>query len=314
MAEVKWIKLSVSIPDNKKIKRIRKMPDGNNIVLFWVFLLARAGESNQKGGLFFTENVPYTDEDLAADFDFNIEFVKFARITLEKYKMIELYDDVVFIKNWDEYQQMDKLEKIKEQNRIRQAKYKEKQQQLANSNVSVTLPVTQGNATDIELDLDLELDIDLDLDIEKEQQQYSRTKNSAPPAYKLKLNAQTFYQQNFGVASPIIIQSIDFWIDDLNEELVIEALRRAALDQKGYRYAEGILKNWDKKGLKTLDEIKSEDIAFENSKNKPRYGGQPTRKESLPDWAQEGYEPPESKGSGWTQEDEEGFKREVLGE
>lgn len=158
MAEVKWIKLDVSIPDNKKIKRIRKMPDGNNIVLFWVFLLSRAGESNQKGGLFFTENVPYTEDDLAADFDFSIEFVRFAIMTLEKYKMIELYDHIIFIKNWDEYQQMDKLEKIKEQNRIRQAKYKEKQQLLANSNVTVTLPVTQGNATDIELDLDLELD------------------------------------------------------------------------------------------------------------------------------------------------------------
>lgn len=158
MAEVKWIKLDVSIPDNKKVKRIRKMPDGNNIILFWVFLLSRAGESNQKGGLFFTENVPYTEEDLAADFDFSTEFVRFAIMTLEKYKMIELYDDIIFIRNWDEYQQMDKLEKIKEQNRIRQAKYKEKQQLLANSNVTVTLPVTQGNATDIELDIELEID------------------------------------------------------------------------------------------------------------------------------------------------------------
>ncbi|WP_373712039.1 phage replisome organizer N-terminal domain-containing protein [Jeotgalibaca porci] len=160
--EVKWIKLDVSIPDNKKVKRIRKMPDGNNIILFWVFLLSRAGESNQKGGLFFTENVPYTEEDLAADFDFSTEFVRFAIMTLEKYRMIELYDDIIFIKNWDEYQQLDKLEKIKEQNRLRQAKYKEKQKLIANSNSEVTLPVTQGNATDIELDIELDKDKDID--------------------------------------------------------------------------------------------------------------------------------------------------------
>ena len=128
------------------------------------------------------------------------------------------------------------------------------------------------------------------------------------------INAHEFYQNNFGVESPTIMQSIEYWIEDLSEELVIEALRRAALDQKGYRYAEGIMKNWDKKGLKTLDEIKSEDVAFENSKSKPKYNGQATRKETLPEWAQEGYEPPESKGSSWTQEDEEAFKREVLGE
>ena len=173
--EVKWIKLDVSIPDNKKVKRIRKMPDGNNIILFWVFLLSRAGESNQKGGLFFTENVPYTEEDLAADFDFSTEFVRFAIMTLEKYRMIELYDDIIFIKNWDEYQQLDKLEKIKEQNRLRQAKYKEKQKLIANSNLEVTLPVTQGNATDIELDI--ELDKDKDIDNKPKKRKYGEFKN-----------------------------------------------------------------------------------------------------------------------------------------
>lgn len=129
-----------------------------------------------------------------------------------------------------------------------------------------------------------------------------------------KINAQTFYQENFGVASPIIIQSIDMWIDDLNEELVIEAMRRAALNESGFKYAEGIMKNWDRKGFETIEEIKASDVSFENKKNKPKYNGQPSRKETLPEWAQEGYVPPESKGSSWTQEDEEAFKREVLGE
>ena len=158
MADIKWIKLDVSIPDNRKIKRIRKLPDGNNIILFWVFLLARAGETNQRGALFFTDSVPYTEEDLAADFDFTVEFTRFAILTLEKYRMIDRYDDIIFIKNWDEYQQKDKLEKIQEQNRIRQANFRKKQQKLANSNVTVALPVTESNATELELELELEQD------------------------------------------------------------------------------------------------------------------------------------------------------------
>lgn len=36
---MKWIKLATDIPDNMKIKRIRRLPDGNNVILFWVFLL-----------------------------------------------------------------------------------------------------------------------------------------------------------------------------------------------------------------------------------------------------------------------------------
>lgn len=105
-------------------------------------------------------------------------------------------------------------------------------------------------------------------------------------------NAHEFYQGNFGIENSIISQNIDFWIDDLNEELVIEAMSRAALDKKGFRYAEGILKNWEKEGIKTMEEVKSADIAFENSKKKPSYGGNPSiRKETLPDWAKEGSQP-----------------------
>lgn len=79
-------------------------------------------------------------------------------------------------------------------------------------------------------------------------------------------NAHSFYQNNFGVENSIISQNIDFWIDDLSEELVIEAMSRAALDQKGYRYAEGIMKSWDKKNIKTMQQVKAEDVAFENKK------------------------------------------------
>lgn len=164
MSEISWIKLSTGLPDNKKIKRIRKLPEGDKVILFWVFLLARAGESNQSGGIFLTDTMPYQEEDLAADFDFNIEFVQFALITLEKYSMITRYQDILFIKNWEEYQSIEGLEKVREQNRIRQARYKEKQRQLTlgnvTANVSGNAEVTESNATDIDKELDKERDID----------------------------------------------------------------------------------------------------------------------------------------------------------
>lgn len=161
MAEINWIKLSTGFPDNRKIKRIRKLPDGDNVILFWVFLLARAGESNKKGGIFLTDTLPYTAEDLAADFDFTIEFVRFAILTLDKYSMITRYDDVLFIRNWEEYQSIEGMEKVREQNRIRQADFRERQKQLTLSNVTDNVmsnaDVTHSNATDIELDIDKEI-------------------------------------------------------------------------------------------------------------------------------------------------------------
>lgn len=159
MADMKWIKLATDIPDNMKIKRIRRLPDGNNVILFWVFLLARAGDSNSKGGLFISDRLPYTVEDLADDFNFSTEFVNFALITLEQNRMIEIYEDIIFIKNWEEYQSVDKFEKIREQTRIRVANHREKQKQLAlenKCNVTCNADVTQSNATDKELDKDID--------------------------------------------------------------------------------------------------------------------------------------------------------------
>ena len=154
MADVKWIKIYTNMISNKKVKRIRKFPEGNNIILIWVFLLALAGESNSNGALFLTDIIPYKPDDLAIELDFDISIITLALITLERFSMIEVFDDVIFIKNWDEYQNIDGLSAIREQNRLRQQRFKGKQRLLQESNVIVTLPVTLGNATDIDIDID----------------------------------------------------------------------------------------------------------------------------------------------------------------
>ena len=162
MADVKWIRICTDMINNKKIKRIRTMPEGNNIVLIWVFLIAQAGESNRGGGLFLTDTIPFTHEDLAVEFDFEIPVIQLALITLEKFSMIEVYDDVICIKNWEEYQNFDGLEKIREQGRERSRRFRDNQKQkrlTTNSNVTDNVTVTDGNAIEEELELELEKDI-----------------------------------------------------------------------------------------------------------------------------------------------------------
>jgi predicted phage replisome organizer len=139
---------------NHKIKRIRKMPDGNSIVLIWVFLLAQAGESNKSGALYFTDTIPYNLDGLAIQFDFSIDVIKLALNVLEKFEMIEIFEDVIYIKNWSEYQNIDGLERIREQTRLRVSKYKQNKKLLADSNVSGNATVTQGNATELDIDKD----------------------------------------------------------------------------------------------------------------------------------------------------------------
>jgi predicted phage replisome organizer len=143
---------------NKKIKRIRALPEGNNIVLIWVFLLAQAGECNKSGALYLTDTIPFRTEDLAIEFDFEVSVIQLALITLERFSMIEIFEDIIYIKNWNEYQNIEGLEKIRQQTRLRVEKCRDKQKLLSGS-VTCNATVTQGNATELELDKELDKDI-----------------------------------------------------------------------------------------------------------------------------------------------------------
>jgi DnaD/phage-associated family protein len=82
----------------------------------------------------------------------------------------------------------------------------------------------------------------------------NNTKNKAATT------AIQFYQQNFGVASPILMQDINDWVDDFdgNEDVIIHALK-IAVDRnvRNWGYTKGILKDWHGKGAKTLSDVKA---------------------------------------------------------
>lgn len=171
MAEVKWIKLMTDMFDNSKIKYLRTLPEGNNIVLFWVMLLAKAGKCNSNGFVFLTENIPYTQEMLASEFGFELNTVKLSLESLSRLNMIQLEQHSIEITGWDKYQNIDGLEKIREQTRKRVANYR-KNQKLLESNVTCNVTVTDCNATEEEeeRDIDIEEDknkIDINIFIEK---------------------------------------------------------------------------------------------------------------------------------------------------
>jgi DnaD/phage-associated family protein len=75
-----------------------------------------------------------------------------------------------------------------------------------------------------------------------------------------------FYQQNFGMLSPFISESIDQWINDVGTELVIEAMKRALKQQKKWNYAEGILQDWVRNNVRTLSDIEAYETEWKNRK------------------------------------------------
>lgn len=158
MQDVKWIKLYTSFPNNRKIKQLMKLPNGPVYVCVWVFLMCLAGDINENGSLYFTDELPYTDEMLADQFDLPVKVVRQALQLFEKFGMIEIIDDALKLRNWEKYQASDRLGKIKEQDRIRAKAYRERKKLAMKSDennvtrhVTNHADITQNNATDKEI-------------------------------------------------------------------------------------------------------------------------------------------------------------------
>jgi DnaD/phage-associated family protein len=80
-------------------------------------------------------------------------------------------------------------------------------------------------------------------------------------------NVFNFYQNNFGVMNSFMMENISNWIEDTNEELVIEAMKRALKQQKKFNYAEGILKKWINENIKTIDDVEAAERQFKSKDN-----------------------------------------------
>lgn len=161
MADVKWIKLSTGLPDNRKIKQIRTLPDGDTIALMWIFLMCLAGNSNDDGFVFFTKEIPYTDEMLAEEFKMDINTIRLGLATFEKFGMIEIVDDFICLSAWEKWQSTDKLSELKEYNRIKKRESRARRREKMSKDVN-DLSMTCQPCQDIDIDKDIDKDKEKD--------------------------------------------------------------------------------------------------------------------------------------------------------
>lgn len=157
MADVKWIKIVTNIFDNRKIRQIEAMPEGDTILVIWFKLICLAGVINDNGMIYLTPEIPYTEEMMASQFGRPLTVVRLALNTFQAFGMIEVVDNFLCLPSWEKYQSADKLEGIRSKNAERQARYRERQRaKMAENSVTPALQVTQHNALDIDTDVDIE--------------------------------------------------------------------------------------------------------------------------------------------------------------
>lgn len=173
--EVKWIKISTGLFEDEAIQIILDMPDGAVMLEIWLRLLIAAGKVNNRGLIYFKENLPYTTDILATLFNKKIKQIQFALQTFQKFGMIKILNsNQILISNWEKYQNFDQMEKIRQKNNERQKRYRERQKVLSQENevpllevksnvtcnVTDNVTVTECNGTDIDKELDIDIDND----------------------------------------------------------------------------------------------------------------------------------------------------------
>lgn len=154
MAEIKWIKITTDIFDDEKMKIIDKYPARDEILVVWFKLLSLAGKVNQSGLLFMSNKIPYTVDMLSAVFNREEKTIQMAMSVFQKFGMITVEDnEVISICNWDKHQNIDGMEKIREQSRVRMARSRANKDRLLLSDNKLRngcVTVTDGYAIDKE--------------------------------------------------------------------------------------------------------------------------------------------------------------------
>ncbi|HFK1514992.1 TPA: DnaD domain-containing protein [Bacillus cereus] len=114
------------------------------------------------------------------------------------------------------------------------------------------------------------------------------TKEAAASCTEVKKVAEenpiAFYEQNFGVLKPFVAEGINAWVNDLNEQLVIKAMK-IALEKNApnMSYVQGILRDWHAKGYKSIVDVEAAQAQF-RKKYQSHGGRNHARKEIIPDW------------------------------
>ena len=109
-------------------------------------------------------------------------------------------------------------------------------------------------------------------------------------------NVFEFYQKNFGILSSFIQEDILYWIRDIGDGLVLEALKRALEQNKEYGYAKKIMQSWVRKGIDSLEKSEAERVQFIRANEKRANSYQRTgRVATVPDWVNNPNETKETK-------------------
>lgn len=174
MAEIRWIKLRIDMFDDEKIKIIQSMPEGDAILVIWIRIIALAGKCNANGFVLVEDEFPYTDEMLSVIFGKPLSTVKLALATFERFRMIENTEKGIYITNFDKHQNIEGLDKIREQNRIRKQRERERKKAILLEESGSGVPALPDNGENV---AEMSRDISREVTQQREKEEEEKDNN-----------------------------------------------------------------------------------------------------------------------------------------
>lgn len=107
-----------------------------------------------------------------------------------------------------------------------------------------------------------------------------------PPPSSTPSDAAVFYQENIGMPTGHVSGELIVFTEDLGDDLVIEAMKRAVDQNKpSWGYTKRILASWSRKKITTVEAARAEQVEFQNQHHPRGYGQYQQRPaENVPEW------------------------------
>lgn len=251
MADVGWVRLSTRMFENRKIKHLLNQPKGAELTLLWVRLLCLAGTINDNGRVYVTAKVTYTPQTLAIDTGVPLAVVKKAWDLFQDLEMIEISQEgYIEIIGWEKHQNVEGLNKIREQTKERVQRYRNKKKSVTekdnvtqeNEECNVTCNVTKryssGNVTQQRRE---------EKNIDKEKDDYHHPKRNRDEDDDEKSHTEIFslWEKNMIPLTALIAEKLQGLIGEVGEAAVEQGII-AAVEHgaRNFSYVQTVARNY----------------------------------------------------------------------
>lgn len=271
-----YMRLKENFFDSDEMIILENMDNGDGIIYSNILLKLYLRSLKYEGRLMFNERIPFNPQMLSTIVRHPVGVVEKALKAFVDLGLVEVMDNgAIYMLDIQNF--IGKT--TTEADRIKAYRSKINKEKGLVSNDTPKLVQMYDKSTP-----ELELEIERELKIEKEVEASAATSTKSDFQNLIEL-----YQKNFGIVKPILYDDLKADLEDYGLELIIEAVKRAVKRQREYGYAQGILKSWNNKGIKTLDQAKAEEVSFQNkSQNNQNKFQQQKPVKKAPEWTDEG--------------------------